>query len=383
MDTRQDGTMSARAAWAGHCLSLLLLAGCADDRGTGNQPEADTDEKILNVYNWADYIGPTTLADFERETGIKVNYDTYDSNEILETKLLTGRTGYDVVVPSLTNFERLAKAGAFQKLDKSRLPNLANMDPWVQRNMAVNDPGNEYAINYMWGTVGIGYVPKQVEKALGTRTIDSWSAVFDPAVAAKLATCGIALLDAPEDVFDSALIYLGRDPNSEAAEDLTAVEALLQGVRPYLRYIDAYRHVDDLASGEICVALSWNGQVIQARERGATAVVPVEVAYANPKEGSTLWFDAIGIPADAPHPGNAHKFLNFLMDPEVIAAISRQIRYANGNAMALSFMDEDLKDDPSVYPPPETVRSLHPVKATTQAYSRELNRAWTRIKTGQ
>ena len=359
--------------------AALLLAACGDAAPGRPAPE----ENVLNVYNWADYIGPTTLADFQARTGIRVNYDTYDSNEILETKLLTGRTGYDIAVPSLTNFERLANAGAFLPLDKSRLPNLANMDPWVMRNMAVNDPGNAHAIPYMWGTVGIGYLPDRVERALGTRTIDSWSAIFDPASASKLAACGIAMLDAPEDVFASALVYLGRDPNSEKAQDLAAAEALLQGVRPYFRYIDAYRHVDDLASGEICVSLSWNGQIIQARERGARAVVPVEVAYANPREGSTLWFDAVGIPADAPHPGNAHVFLNFLMEPEVIAAISRQIRYANGNAAARAVMDKSLTDDPSVYPPADMVDRLQPFKTHTQAYSRELNRAWTRIKTGQ
>jgi putrescine transport system substrate-binding protein len=363
--------------------AAFFLAACGGGAEDDAPRQLAPEEPVVNVYNWADYIGPTTLADFERKTGIKVNYDTYDSNEILETKLLTGRTGYDIAIPSLTNLERLARAGAFRKLDKSKLPNLANMDPWVQRNMAVSDPGNEFAVNYMWGTIGIGYVPKLVEKALGTPVIDSWSAVFDPAIASKLSSCGIALLDAPEDVFASALVYLGLDPNSEKPEDLAAAEALLRMVRPYLRYIDAYRHVDDLASGEICVSLSWNGQVIQARERGAEAVNPVGVAYANPKEGSTLWFDAIGIPADALHPGNAHVFLNFLMEPEVIAAISRQIRYANGNAAARAIMDESLTGDPAVYPPAETVEKLQPFRAHTQAYSRETNRAWTRIKSGQ
>jgi putrescine transport system substrate-binding protein len=257
------------------------------------------------------------------------------------------------------------------------------MDPWVMRNMAVNDPGNAYAIPYMWGTIGIGYVPAHVKRVLATETLDSWAAIFDPAIAAKLSQCGIALLDAPEDVFASALVYLGRDPNSEKAEDLAAAEALLQGIRPYLRYIDAYRHVDDLASGEICVSLSWNGQVVQAQARGAKSTQPVEVRYANPKEGSTLWFDAIGIPADAPHPGNAHAFLDFLMEPAVIAAISRQIRYANGNAAARAVMDPSLTGDPSIYPPAGMVEKLQPFKTHTQAYSRELNRAWTRVKSGQ
>lgn len=374
--------MSARDL-GGFGVAVLLLTACGGEPDGALVPQAAQEEKLVNVYNWADYIGPTTLADFERRTGIRVNYDTYDSNEILETKLLTGRTGYDIAVPSLTNFERLARAGAFLKLDKSLLPNLAHMDPWVMRNLAVNDPDNAYAIPYMWGTIGIGYVPARVERALGSGTIDSWGALFDPAVASKLADCGIAMLDAPEDVFASALVYLGRDPNSEAAEDLAAAEALLQRVRPYFRYIDAYRHVDDLASGEICVALSWNGQVIQARERGAGAANPVAVAYANPREGSTLWFDAIGIPADAPHPANAHAFLNFLMEPEVIAAISQQIRYANGNADARAIMGESLTGDPAIYPPAETIEKLQPFKTHTPAYSRELNRAWTRIKSGQ
>ncbi len=374
--------MSARTL-RGFVLATALLAGCGEAPPAAPPDRPPPEEKVLNVYNWADYIGPTTLADFQAKTGIRVNYDTYDSNEILETKLLTGRTGYDIAVPSLTNFERLANAGAFRKLDRSLLPNLAHMDPWVMRSMAVNDPGNAYAIPYMWGTIGIGYVPERVERVLGTATIDSWGALFDPAVASKLAACGIAMLDAPEDVFASALVYLGRDPNSESAEDLAAAEALLQRVRPYFRYIDAYRHVDDLASGEICVSLSWNGQIVQAQARGARSVKPVRVAYANPKEGSTLWFDAVGIPADAPHPANAHAFLNFLMEPEVIAAISQEIRYANGNAAAREIMDDSLTGDPSVYPPPATVDKLQPFKTHTQAYSRELNRAWTRIKTGQ
>jgi putrescine transport system substrate-binding protein len=363
--------------------AALVVAACGGGAGHEAAAPGAAESNVVNVYNWADYIGPTTIADFEKKTGIEVNYDTYESNEIVETKLLTGSTGFDVVVPSLTNFERLAKAGVFRKLDKSQLPNIVNLDGWVMRNMAVSDPGNERAIPYMWGTIGIGYVPNLVAKALGTETLDSWSAVFDPSKASKLAQCGIGILDAPEDVVASALVYLGRDPNSEKPEDLAAAEELLRKVRPYVRYFDAYRHVDDLASGEICVALAWNGQIIQAKVRGAKAHTPVQVAYANPREGSTLWFDSIGIPADAPHPGNAHRFLNFLMEPDVIAAISNEIRYANGNAASLPLLDDDLKDDPAVYPPEETVRRLQPFKAHTQAFSRELNRAWTRIKTGQ
>ncbi len=251
--------------------TLLLLSACGgrEERAAG-QGQA-SEEKVLHVYNWADYIGQTTIADFEAKTGIKVTYDTYDSNEVLETKLLTGHTGYDVVFPAQNFLERLNKADVFLKLDKSKLPNLENMDPEIMRHVAGNDPGNEHSINYMWGTTGIGYNPRMVRQALGTDRIDSWDALFNPAVASKLAKCGITMLDAPEDVFEAARIYLGLDPNSERAEDLAAAEKLLSRVRPYVRYFHSSQHVNDLATGEICVSLSWNGLVLQARARGAAA----------------------------------------------------------------------------------------------------------------
>lgn len=362
--------------------AFAMLAGCgggSDDTDHG----ARSEEKVLFVYNWADYIGQTTIADFEAKTGIKVTYDTYDSNEVLETKLLTGRTGYDVVVPTGNFLERLVKAGVFLKLDKSMLPNLSYMDLEIVQRVADHDPGNEHSINYMWGTTGIGYNPRMVEKALGADRIDSWDAVFDPAVAAKLAKCGISMLDSPEDVFDAARIYLGRDPNSEKAEDLAAAEELLKKVRPYVRYFHSSQHVNDLASGEICVSLSWSGLILQARSRGAAAATPVEVAYVIPKEGTTIWFDLVAIPADAPHPGNAHAFLNFLMEPEVIADVSNEIGYANGNVASLPFISDALRNDPGVYPTEEVRKSLHRAGLKSQAFSRDQNRAWTRVKTGQ
>src|SRR5262245_26173301 len=230
---------------------------------------------------------------------------------------------------------------------------------------------------------GIAYNPQQVQKALGTDRLDSWSALFDPAIASKLAKCGIAIIDAPEDAFNVALIYLGRDPNSEKAEDLEAAERLWMKVRPFIRYFHASQHTNDLATGEICVAVNGNGLANQARARGAAATPPVEVVYVTPKEGSIGWFDAVAIPADAPHPRNAHAFLDFLMDPEVIAAITRDTGYANGNRASLGFLTADIKDDPTIYPPPEVFAKLHPAKAHTQDYSRRLNRAWTRVKTGQ
>lgn len=363
--------------------AVILLSACGGSNKDAAKQSQAPEESVLHVFNWADYIGETTIADFEAKTGITVTYDTYDSNEILETKLLTGHTGYDVVFPSQNFLERLNKANVFLKLDKSKLPNLSNMDPEIMQHVAVNDPGNEHSINYMWGTTGIGYNPKMVEQALGTDRIDSWDAVFDPAVATRLSRCGITMLDAPEDVFEAARIYLGRDPNSEKAEDLAAAEELLTRVRPYVRYFHSSQHVNDLASGEICVSLSWTGLIVQARSRGAAAATPVEVVNVIPKEGVTIWFDLVAIPADAPHPGNAHAFLNFLMEPEVIAAVSNDIGYANGNAASLPFISDALRNDPAVYPTEEVRKNLHPSGLKSQEFSRAQNRAWTRVKTGQ
>jgi putrescine transport system substrate-binding protein len=363
--------------------TLASFSSCGSHGDDSSIAKAQAEAKVLHVYNWADYIGETTIADFETKTGIEVTYDTYDSNEVLETKLLTGHTGYDVVFPSANFLERLIKAGVFLKLDRLKLPNLSNMDAEIMRRIDANDPGNERSINYMWGTTGIGYNPKLVEQALGTDRIDSWDAVFDPAVAAKLAKCGISMLDAPEDVFEAARIYLGRDPNSEKTEDLAAAEELLARVRPYVRYFHSSQHVNDLASGEICVSLSWSGLILQARARGAAAATPVQVAYVIPEEGATIWFDSAAIPADAPHPENAHAFLNYLMEPEVIAGVSNDIGYANGNAASLPFVNDSLRSDPAVYPTAEVMKKLHPSTLKSPEFSRAQNRAWTRVKTGQ
>jgi len=364
-------------------LAVLSLAACGGKKEGEEAAAAQPEEKVLFVYNWSDYIGETTIADFEAKTGIKVTYDMFDSNEVLETKLLAGRTGYDVVVPSASFLERQIKAGVFLKLDKSKLPNLVNMDPEIAKRVALHDPGNEHAINYLWGTTGIGYNPDKVKAALGTDTIDSWAAIFEPANAAKLAKCGIALLDAPSEVMDSVLIYLGRDPNSEKAEDLAAAEAQLMKVREYVKYFHSSQYINDLATGEICVALGWSGDVLQARDRGAEAETPVNVAYAVPKEGAIIWFDMLAIPADAPHPNNAHEFLNFIMEPAVIAGVSNYVAYANGNSASFQLVDESVRTDPSVYPPDEVKQKLHAHLAESQEFSRELNRAWTAVRTGQ
>jgi putrescine transport system substrate-binding protein len=362
--------------------AVVMLAACGGKKDEAAEaPKAE--DKVLFVYNWSDYIGETTIADFEAKTGIKVTYDVFDSNEVLETKLLAGKTGYDVVVPSANFLERQIKAGVFLKFDKSLLPNLVNMDPEIMQRVATHDPGNEHAITYMWGTTGIGYNPDLVKKALGTDTIDSWSAIFDPANAKKLAKCGISMLDAPSEVMDSVLIYLGRDPNSEKAEDLAAAEEVLMKVRPYVRYFHSSQYINDLATGEICVSLGWSGDALQAKARGSEAETPVNVAYTIPKEGAIMWFDMLAIPADAPHPDNAHLFLDYLMEPEVIAGVSNYVSYANGNAASLPFVSEEVRSNPSVYPTEEVEKKLHPHAAESQEYSRDLNRAWTRVRTGQ
>jgi putrescine transport system substrate-binding protein len=360
----------------------VVLAACGG-KDKGADAAAKPEDKVLFVYNWSDYIGETTIADFEARTGIKVTYDVFDSNEVLETKLLSGHTGYDIVVPTGDFMERQIKVGVFRKLDKSKLPNLVNMDPEIMERVATHDPGNEHSVNYMWGTTGIGYNPVMVKKALGTDTIDSWSAVLDPAKAAKLAKCGISMLDSPSDVVDSILIYLGRDPNGESREDLAAAEAVLMKVRPYIRYFHSSQYINDLATGEICVSLGWSGDMIQARDRGAEAETPVPVAYSIPREGAIMWFDMLAIPADAPHPNNAHLFLNYLMEPEVIAGVSNYVSYANGNSASLPFLDEEVRNSPSIYPTAEVKKKLYPHASESQEYSRDLNRAWTRVRTGQ
>jgi len=364
--------------------AIVAISAC------GGKPEAESaaesaapEEKAVNVLNWSDYIAETTVADFQQKTGIKVTYDVFDSNEVLETKLLAGRSGYDIVVPTAPFLERQIKAGVFLPLDKSKLPNLKNMDPEIMQRVAAHDPDNQYSLTYLWGTIGLGYNPELVKRALGTDKIDSWSVLLEPGNAKKLAKCGIAILDAPTDVFGSVAIYKGLDPNSEKPEDLKVVEEALTKVRPYIRYFHSSSYINDLAAGEICLALGWSGDVLQARDRGAAAAKPVTVRYAIPKEGAINYFDMLAIPADAPHPDNAHAFLNYMMEPEVIAKVTNKVRFANGNSASMPFVDESIRDDPNIYPSAEVRARLHPDLTESQAFSRDLNRAWTRIRSGQ
>jgi len=366
----------------------LALAACGQGEKAKEGEEAAgkpaaAEEQVVNVYNWSDYIAEDTLANFEKETGIKVNYDMYDGNETLETKLLAGNSGYDIVVPSASFLERQIKAGVYQKLDKSKLPNLVNMDPEVMQRAALHDPANEHGVVYMWGTTGIGYNSDKVGKALANAPVDSWSLVYEPENASKLKGCGIAVLDSPSEITSTVLAYLGKDPNSQSSDDLALVEAKLLQIRPYIRYIHSSQYINDLANGDICVAVGYSGDILQARDRASEAANNVSVKYSVPKEGTIIWFDMMAIPKDAPHPNNAHAFINYIIKPEVTAAITNYVNYANGNAASLPFVDDAVKNDPGIYPPDEVKAKLFPDLAETQEYTRLLTRTWTRFTTGQ
>ena len=340
-------------------------------------------EKVVNVYNWSDYIDPKVLVAFTKETGIKVNYDVFDSNEVLETKLLAGNTGYDVVVPGAPFLERQIKAGVFRKLDRSKLPNWSNLDPEILQRVALHDPGNQYGVDHMWGTDGIGYNVAKIKAIAPDAPVDSWNLVFDPAWAAKFKSCGISVLDAPSEIVSVVLAWLGKDPNSERPDDLKAAEDVLLKVRPYIRMIHSSQYIDSLANGEICIAVGWSGDILQARMRAKEAGQGVEIAYRVPKEGTIVWFDMYAIPADAPHPDNAHAFINFMMRPEVAAASSNVVHYANGNAASVPLLDPAVRNDPGVYPPADVKAKLFPNLARSADYTRLLNRTWTRFTTGK
>lgn len=341
------------------------------------------EEKVLNVYNWSDYIAEDTIANFEKQTGIKVNYDVFDSNEVLEAKLLAGNSGYDVVVPSAGFMERQIQAGVFAKLDKGKLKNYGNLDKEILERVAAHDPGNDHSIPYMWGTTGFGYNINKVKETMPDAPVDSWAMLFDPNVVSKLQGCGVTLLDAPTEVFANLMGYLGRDPNSEKKEDVALFEEHMLKVRPYIKYFHSSQNINDLANGEICVAMGWSGDMLIARDRADEAGQGVEIAYVIPKEGAVMWFDNLAIPSDAPHPANAHLFLDYIMEPKVAAAISNYVFYANANSASLPDVDEEVKTDPGIYPTDEVKANLFPDLADSPKFTRLLTRAWTKIKTGQ
>lgn len=369
----------------GLALTALVLASCGKkDGATDAAAPAAEEEKVLNVYNWSDYIAPDTLAKFEKETGIKVTYDVFDSNEVLETKLVTGNTGYDVVVPSLTFLARQIQAGVFMPLDKAKIPNLANMDPEIQANIAKLDPGNAHSVNYLWGTTGIGYNVKKIKEIFGDAApVDSWALVFDPANLAKLKECGVYMLDTPSEIIPPVLNFLGEDPNSFDPAVIAKAEARLKELRPYITQFHSSEYINALANGDACVAVGWSGDIFQAATRAEEANNGVEIAYVIPKEGAPMWFDMMAIPKDAKHPNNAHAFINFILRPEIAAEISNYVAYASANKAALANIDAELKANPGVYPTEEAKKGLFSLAVLPPEVDRLFNRVWTGLKTGQ
>jgi putrescine transport system substrate-binding protein len=362
-------------------LCLALVAATLAPAPLAAQPAK---ERIVNVYNWTDYIAPSTIEDFTRETGIKVRYDTFDSNDTLETKLLAGKSGYDVVAPTAYFLERQIKAGIFQKLDKSRLPNLASVWPEIAQRLARYDPGNQHAVNYMWGTTGIGYNATKARELLGgDGRIDSWDIVFDPEKLARFKDCGVHMLDSADDILSAALKHLGLDPNSSKEADLQKAADLVGKVRPFVRKFHSSAYIDALASGEICLVLGFSGDVKQAQKRAAEAKRPFEIAYAIPREGAQLWFDNLAIPRDARNVAEAHAFIDYLQRPEVAARNSNFISYANGNLASQKLIEKSILDDKTIYPDAEMMQRLYTYQAHDAKTVRFMNRLWTRVKTGR
>ena len=347
-------------------------------------PSAKAEPRIVNFYNWSNYMAPGVLEDFTRETGIKVVYDTFDANETLETRLLAGKSGYDVVVPTAYFLQRQITANVFQKLDKSKLPNLVNAWGVVTKRLATYDPGNLYAANYMWGTTGIGYNVKAVQKILGPEArIDSWDIVFKPEILAKFRDCGIHMLDSADDIFPAALGYLGLDPNSTKPADLEKAADLVIKIRPYVRKFHSSEYLSALATGEICLVVGWSGDIMQARSRAAEAKNDIEIGYAIPGEVAQMFFDNLAIPADAKNVAEAYELIDYLYRPEVAAKNSNFLSYANGNLASQKLVDPKILNDKNIYPDEATQAKLFVITARDPATQRVINRLWTKVKTGR
>jgi len=379
--SRRAGWLPAGAAATAIFLVLALLLALAIVLLPGFA--AAQKQRVVNYYNWSDYQDPTVLDGFTKETGITVRFDTFDSNDSLEAKLLAGQSGYDVVVPTAYFLSRQIKAGIFRQLDKAKLPNLKYAWPEIAKQLVVYDPGNDYAINYMWGTTGIGYNVKAVKRILGSEgAIDTWDYIFDPEKIAKFKNCGIHLLDSSDDIMSAGLHYLHLDPNTGDPGDLNKVAELLLKIRPYIRKFHSSEYLNALATGEICLVVGFSGDVKQAQKRAAEAKGGIEIGYSIPKEGAQLWFDNLAIPKDAPHPEEAHELINYLIRPDVAAKNTNYVSYANGDVPS-DLIDKAIRDDPTVYPDAATMAKLYTIGAHDQKTQRLINRLWTRIKTGQ
>ncbi|MFJ4372486.1 polyamine ABC transporter substrate-binding protein [Pseudomonas japonica] len=342
------------------------------------------DDKVLHVYNWSDYIAPETVAKFEKQTGIKVVYDVFDSNETLEAKLLAGKSGYDVVVPSNNFLAKQIKAGVYQELDKSKLTNWKNLDEDLLKAVGdASDPGNKYAFPYMWGSIGIGYNPEKVKAALGVDKIDSWDVVFKPENIAKLKSCGVSFLDAPTEMIPAALHYLGKPTASKDKKDLQAAEALFLSIRPSVTYFHSSKYISDLANGNICVAVGYSGDLEQSKARAHEAGDKVKLSYVIPKEGAGTFYDMVAIPKDAENVDAAYQWMNFLQQPEIMAEITNAVRFPNGNKAATPLVDKDISGDPSIYPSDEVKKQLYAISDQDAQTLRLITRSWTKIKSGK
>lgn len=344
---------------------------------------AAAQERVVNVYNWSDYIDPKVLENFTKETGIKVTYDTYDTNELVETKLLAGKSGYDIVVPSGPFLQRLIKAGVLQRLDRSKLPNLQHMWPEITQRLQVYDPGNQYAVNYMWGTTGIGFNEKKLRERLGGALSNSWDLFLRPDLVAKLKDCGVQVLDAPEDIFPNVLAYLGLNPDSKRIEDLNRAGETLFRIRGAVQKFHSSEYINALANGDICMAVGYSGDVLQAKKRADEAKNEVQVSYVIPREGALMWFDSLAVPADAKNAAEAHAFIDYLMRPQVAAANANFVNYASGNLAAKQFVNPEILNNPGIYPDEATFKRLFTNTAFDERTQRIVTRLWTRVKTGR
>ncbi len=370
-------------------LAATLLTACGQspapaETATSAPAAPKAEEKVLNIYNWSDYIAEDTITKFSAETGIKVIYDVFDSNELLEAKLLSGDAGYDIVVPTLNFLGRQIQAGAFSRLDRSKLSNHGNLDPELMSLIARLDPDNAYSVPYLWGTTGIGYNVEKVKAALGDDApVDSWELVFTPENMSKLASCGVSFLDAASEMVPTVLNYLGEDPNSFDEAVINKALATLQAVRPHVRTFHSSQYINDLANGDICVAVGWSGDILQAATRAEEAGKGVEIEYSIPTQGAAIWFDMLAIPASSKRSDNAHAFINFVMRPEIIADISNYVAYANGNAASKPLMNPEITGDPTIYPDDATRAKLFSLAVLPPDVDRMYTRLWTTLKSGQ
>lgn len=351
-------------------LSLLPMMAAAQDQ-------------VVNVFNWSDYVGEGVLDDFTAETGIKVVYDVYDTMEMMEAKLLAGSSGYDVIVPTDRNLQRLIVAEVLQKLDKSKLPNLKHQWEEIREELDAYDPGTEHSTNYMWGTTGIGYNVDKIKERMPDAPVDSWDMIFDPVIIAKFADCGVHLLDAPDDMIPAALHYAKFDPNSKDPDEIRKAGELLKSIRPHVQKFHSSEYINGLANGDICLAVGYSGDVLQARDRAAEADNNVTVEYSIPKEGAMIWLDSFAVPADAPNPENAHAFINFMLRPDIAARNSNYVYYANGSKDSQPLLDEEVLTDPAIYPDEATLGNLYTTSISPPRAQRTITRVWTEVKTGQ